>query len=153
MAGAAANAAPLVESTITSRFLVAGEQSILEVIYPGDDYPRTEEISIPAVDKLIVRPSEQGWQRRVTQGRRFQYYFPFTVSGYYPGDYTIPPVEFKIDGETVRTAPTQVRILDEEKLKWSKVTVDRREIRYVASFHAMKGNPFVGEKQPVEIKI
>jgi hypothetical protein len=75
------------------------------------------------------------------------------VAGYYPGDYTIPPVEFKIDGETVRTAPTQVRILDEEKLKWSKVTVGRSEIRYVAGFYAMKGNPYVGEKQPVEIKV
>lgn len=152
MAGAAAHAAPLVESTISSRFLVAGEQSSLEVIYPGDDYPRTEEISVPQVDKLIIRPGE-GWQRRVTQGRRFQYYFSYSVAGYYPGDYTIPPVEFKIDGETVRTAPTQVRIIDEEQLKWSKITVDRREIRYVAAFHAMKGNPFVGEKQPVEIKI
>ncbi len=148
----AAHAAPLVESSISSRFLVAGEQTTLEVIYPGDDYPKSEEINVPQVDKLMVRPGES-WARRVSPGKRWQYYFPITIAGYTPGDYTIPPVEFKIDGETVRTAPTQIQILDEEKLKWSKVTIGRQEIRYVAAFHAMKGTPYVGEKQAVEIKV
>ncbi len=46
-----------------------------------------------------------------------------------------------------------MRVIDETELKWSQAVVDRREIRYSAAFHAIKGNPYVGEKQPVEIKI
>ena len=38
-------------------------------------------------------------------------------------------------------------------LKWYKANLAGREIMYSAAFHALKGNPYVGEKQPFEIKL
>ncbi|WP_367873376.1 tetratricopeptide repeat protein [Luteolibacter sp. Populi] len=149
------SAAPLVATNISSRFLVTGEQAALEIIYPGEDAPLEEPVmEIPEVDKLIIRPiTIHGWQRRISIGKRWEYCYQFAVAGYYPGDYTIPSIEVSIDGDKRRTSPVELRIIDEANLKWAKVMAEGREIRYAAAFHALKGNPYAGEKQPVELKL
>ncbi|WP_265593992.1 BatD family protein [Haloferula sp. BvORR071] len=158
VAAKTASAAPLVEASISSRFLVTGEQAVLEIVYPGDDMPNEAlDMRIPDVPKLTIKatPQQGGleWQQRLGMGRRWQYICSLTVFSYTPGEYTIPALEIMIDGEIRRTAPIELQVINEDDLKWSKTTVDRQEIRYAAAFHALKGNPYVGEKQPVELKV
>jgi hypothetical protein len=146
-------AAPVVEANISSRFLVTGEQAIFEVVVPGDDFQVNSVPPIPEVKNLTIRPLGIGPRPRSGPGRRLEYFFNYSVGGYTPGNYTIPALELNFGGEVRRTSPIELRIFEETDLKWSRSVVDGRQIRYAAAFHALKGNPYVGEKQPVEIKI
>lgn len=150
VAAGTVRAASVVEASISSRFLISGEQATLDIVVPSDEMDPPE---IPEVKNLTIRPIGMGPGRRLTQGRRIEFYFSYMVASYEVGDYVIPPVEIVVDGETRRTAPIELRVIDDSTLKWSKVTLDNREVRYSAAFHAVKGKPYVGEKQPVEIKI
>ena len=151
-AAGTARAGSMVDALMTSRFLVRGEQGVLELVLRGEIAP--DEIpSIPEVKNLSIRPLGMGLQRRPGAGRRPEYYLPFVVSSYDAGSYTIPPIEMSFGGEIHRTAPIELRVLDETKLQWSQAVVGNQRIRYAAAFHALKTDPYVGEKQPVELKI
>ncbi len=147
-------AAPFVEANISSRFVVRGEQAILEIVLPGDadmsSLPR-----IPDIRNLTIRPLGMGAQPRYGQGRRgrMELVIQYVISSYEAGNYTIPSLELDLGGEMRRTPPIDFRVIDEMSLKWYKGTLGGREIRYSAAFHAIKGTPYVGEKQPVEIKL
>lgn len=146
------SAAPFVEANISSRFIIGGEQAILDLVMPGDaDLDAMPEI--PEVADLSIRPLGMGAQRRYGQGRRMELVVPYVISSYKPGDYKIPSIELDFNGEKRRTPPIDLRVLDEKSLKMYKASVSGREVVYFAAFHAIKGNPYVGEKQPVEIKL
>jgi hypothetical protein len=151
-AAGVARATPMVDAVMTSRFLVRGEQGVLELVLRGEIAPDAMP-EIPAVKNLSIRPLGMGLQRRAGMGRRPEYYLPFVVSSYDIGSYVIPPIEMSFDGEIHRTAPVELRIIDDMKLQWSEAVVGSRKIRYAAAFHALKDQPYVGEKQPVELKI
>jgi hypothetical protein len=146
-------AAPLVEANISSRFLVTGESATFEVVVPGEDFSGESVPPIPEVKNLTIRPLGIGPRPRSGPGRRLEYFFNYSVTGYVPGNYVIPALELNFGSGVRRTAPIELRIIEETDLKWANTVVDGREIRYSAAFHAIKGNPYVGEKQPVEIKI
>lgn len=137
---------------MTSRFLVRGEQGVLELILRGEIAP-DEMPEIPEVANLSIRPLGMGLQRRAGQGRRPEYFLPFVVSSYDPGNYVIPPIALSFGGETHRTEPIELRVIDETKLQWTQATVGTQRIRYAAAFYALKSAPYVGEKQPVELKV
>jgi hypothetical protein len=147
------SAAPVVEANISSRFLVTGEQATFEVVVPGEDFRGDSVPPIPEVKNLTIRPLGVGPRPRSGPGRRLEYFFNYSVAGYEPGNYVIPALELNFGGEIRRTAPIELRIIEETDLKWASTVVDGREIRYSAAFHAIKGSPYIGEKQPVEIKI
>lgn len=147
------SAAPFVDANISSRFIIRGEQAVLDLVMPGDaDLDAMPEI--PPVDEdLVIRPLGMGAQRRYGQGRRMELVVPYVISSYKAGDYTIPSIELDFNGEKRRTPPIDLRVIDEKELKMYKANVGGREVLYSAAFHAIKGVPFVGEKQPVEIKL
>jgi len=151
-AAGVARAAPMVDAVMTSRFLVRGEQGVLELILRGEIAPDAMP-EAPVVKNLSIRPLGMGLQRRAGMGRRPEYYLPFVVSSYDIGSYIIPPIEMSFDGEIHRTAPVELRIIDDMQLQWSQAIVGSQKIRYAAAFHALKDQPYVGEKQPVELKI
>lgn len=151
-AAGAARAGAMVDAVMTSRFLVRGEQGVLELILRGEIAP-DEMPTIPEVANLSIRPLGMGLQRRAGQGRRPEYFLPFVVSSYDAGNYVIPPIELSFGGEIQRTEPIELRVIDETKLQWSQAVVGSQRIRYAAAFHALKSTPYVGEKQPVELKV
>jgi len=145
-------AAPFIEANLSSRFVIRGEQAVLDLVLPGDaDFDAMPEL--PVVKDLTIRPLGMGAQRRYGQGRRMEYVVPYIVSSYEAGNYVIPSIELDLNGEKRRTPPLEFKVIDEMSLKWYKTTLAGREVRYSAAFHAIKGTPFVGEKQPVEIKL
>jgi hypothetical protein len=149
----AISAAPVVQANISSRFLITGEQATFEVVVPGEEFDGSTVPPIPEVKDLTIRPLGIGPRPRSGPGRRIEYFFNYSVVGYTPGTFTIPALELSFGGETRQTAPIEIRIIEETDLKWASAVVDGREIRYSAAFHAIKGTPYVGEKQPVEIKL
>lgn len=147
------SAAPFVDANISSRFIIRGEQAILDLVMPGDaDLDAMPEI--PEVNsKLTIRPLGMGAQRRYGQGRRMELVVPYVISSYDAGEYVIPSIEVDFNGEKRRTPPIDLKVIDEKELKMYKANIGGREILYSAAFHAIKGAPYVGEKQPVEIKL
>lgn len=153
LAGAGqARAAAMVEAVMSSRFIVRGETATLELLLPGE-VPPDAMPEIPVVKDLVIRRGDFGIQRRMGPGRRAEFFIPFQVSSYETGNYVIPAIELSFDGVIHRTSPVELRVIDDMKLQWSQVTVGSQVIRYCAAFHALKDKPYVGEKQPVELKI
>jgi tetratricopeptide (TPR) repeat protein len=148
----AVRASAMVEAVMSSRFLVRGEPGMLELLLVGEVQPDENPVT-PVVKNLTIKPAGFNIQRRPGPGRRLEYYIPFSVSGYEVGDYVIPPIELRFDGVVHRTAPIALRIIDDMKLSWSEASVGQTKFRYAAAFHALKDKPFIGEKQPVELKI
>jgi tetratricopeptide (TPR) repeat protein len=153
LAGAGqASAASMVEAVMSSRFLVRGEVGTLELLLPGE-VPPDAMPDVPVVKDLVIRRGDFGIQRRMGPGRRTEYFIPFSISSYEVGTYIIPGIELSFDGVTHRTSPVELRIIDDSKLTPTTITVGSQVIRYYAAFHALKDQPFIGEKQPVELKI
>ena len=148
------SAAPFLETNISSRFVVRGEQAVLELVLPGDAELESMP-EIPDLGNLVIRPLGMGAQPRYGQGRRgrMELVIPYVISSYEAGSYSIPSIEVSFSGETHRTPPIDFKVIDEMSLKWYKANLAGREVRYSAAFHAIKGTPYVGEKQPVEIKL
>jgi tetratricopeptide (TPR) repeat protein len=147
-----ASAAAMVEAVMSSRFLVRGESGTLELFLPGEVAP-DEMPATPVVKGLVIRQGSFRMMQRQGSNRRPEYCIPFTISSYEIGTYVIPPIELTFGGVSQRTAPVEVRIIDEKKLNLSSTMQGGQKISYFASFHAMKDKPYVGEKQPVELKI
>ncbi len=125
---------------------------MLELLLPGE-VPPDAMPEVPVVQNLVIKRGGFNIQRRQGSGRRIEYFIPFTVSSYDIGSYVIPPIELSFGGVIHRTSPVEFRVIDDAKLTWSNVTVGSQRIRYAAAFHALKDKPYVGEKQPVEIKL
>ncbi|MCW1925234.1 hypothetical protein OKA05_21925 [Luteolibacter arcticus] len=150
----AAHAASRVEALMSSRFLVRGEQAKFEVVLRSGDFG--EEVSmpkLPVVKNVDLRLLGGYVQRRAGEGRRLEQFIPFVVSSLEVGTHEIPPIEVMVNGELQRTRPVEFRVIDETSLTWATATVGDQRIRYSAAFHSIKDQPFLGEKQPVELKI
>jgi tetratricopeptide (TPR) repeat protein len=145
-------AAAMVEAVMSSRFLVRGEPGTLELLLPGEIEPDMIP-QAPVVKGLVITGGRFGIQRRQGPNRRLEYFISYAVSSYEVGSYTIPSIEMTFGGVPQRTAPVELRIIDDEKLQMSQVAVGNQKINYFAAFHALKDKPYVGEKQPVELKI
>lgn len=147
-----AGAAAMVEAVMSSRFLVRGEPGMLELLLPGEVEP-DQMPETPVVKGLVIRQGPIDIQRRPGQGRRPEFFIPFAVSSYEVGTYTIPSIEMTFGGVSQRTAPVEVTIIDEKTLQLSQAIAGNQKINYFAGFHALKNKPYVGEKQPVELKL
>ncbi len=139
---------------MSSRFLVRGEQAKFDIILRSGDL--SEEVGmpkLPMVKDVEMRLASNFVQRRQAEGRRFELAIPFVVSSYQAGIHVIPSIEVPVNGEIQRTQPVEFRVIDDMSLTWSTAIVGQEKIRYSAAFHALKDQPYTGEKQPVELKI
>ena len=126
---------------------------MLELLLPGEVEP-DQMPETPVVKGLQIRQGPDRHPAPPGPGPAAQFFIPLVVSSYEVGTYTIPSIEMTFGGVAQRTAPVEVTIIDEKKLQLSHATVGKRQkISYFAAFHAMKDKPYVGEKQPVELKI
>ena len=137
---------------MTSQFLVRGEQAALEYILPEGVDPRAT-LEVPQVENLSIRPIGYGAELRRGFGSNREYVFTFLVSGYEPGDYTIPAGSLDTGNGRIATEPITVRILHETDLEFRSVRVGATEFRYAAAFHVTDDRPFVNEVIPTELKL
>lgn len=148
-----AEAAPLLQTTMASRFLARGETSILEVaILEGNqDEDFRMPMPVPPKDVQItpLRPIRKLFSDRRRAGVALQY----EISSYAEGRHVIPPFSMKLDGVEVSTAPVEFSVFNPDELKWSEAGTAGESFRYAASFRVLKDNPYEGEAVPVEIKL
>lgn len=147
----AAHAASL-RGEIGSRFIVEGEQTMLEYVL-SDALDVSGALVLKPVPGLNISPIGFGAEPRIGLGRRREYVFRYTVSTYQPGDYTIPAAILDLSEGTLRSEPIQVRVIKESDIEWSTVNVGGRPMRYSAAFHTIDNEPFVNEVIPTELKI
>lgn len=137
---------------LSSQFLVRGEQAVLEYVLP-EGVSSEARLEVPEVDGLDIRAASRGAEPRRGFGRRREFVFPFSVSSYEPGTYTIPPARIEDGGGAVESEPITLRVFHETDLEWSEVEVGGETMRYAAAFHVSKTDPFVKEVVPVELKV
>jgi len=139
---------------MASRFLVRGEQAKFEIILRGGDFNDIVDVpKLPQITNVDLRALAQTPQRRPSESRRLEHYIPYVISSYDVGTHVIPSIEVTVNGEVQRTRPVEFRVIDDMSLTWSTATVGEERIRYAAAFHSLKDQPYLGEKQPVELKI
>ncbi|MCU0797729.1 MAG: hypothetical protein MUF31_17540, partial [Akkermansiaceae bacterium] len=144
--------AETIAARMTSQFLVRGEQAALEYILPDGIDPRAT-VETPQVENLSIRPIGYGAELRRGFGRDREYVFTFLVSGYEPGNYTIPSVALETGSGTINTEPMSVRILHETDLEFRTLDVAGTQFRYAASFFVADDAPYVNEVVPTELKL
>ncbi|MEK7953862.1 hypothetical protein [Luteolibacter soli] len=151
----AAHAAPGVDVVMSSRFLVRGEQAKFEIVLRGGDYnDQIEPLKTPQIKNVDFHLLGSYPQRRPYENRqRPELSIPFVVSSFEVGNHVIPSMDVVVNGEALHTSPLEFRVLDDMSLTWSNATVGQEKIKYSAAFYALKDQPYLGEKQPVELKI
>ncbi|MCW1883289.1 hypothetical protein OKA04_01020 [Luteolibacter flavescens] len=149
-----AHAAPRVDALMSSRFLVQGEQARFEIVLREGEFNDDIRMpNIPQIKGVDMRLNSNFVQRRSSENRRLEQFISFTLSSYDAGTHVIPALEVTVNGEVHRTKPVEFRVIEETSLNWSTAQVGNQRIRYAAGFHALKDQPYLGEKQPVELKI
>ncbi|MEP4079477.1 hypothetical protein [Haloferula sp.] len=137
---------------IGSRFIVEGEQTMLEFVL-SDAQDVGGALVLKPVKGLNISPIGFGAEPRFARGRRREYVFRYTVSTYQPGDYTIPAATLDLAEGTFRSEPIRLRVIKESDIEWSTVKVGQQTMRYSAAFHTIDDKPFVNEVLPTELKI
>lgn len=149
---AALSHAASLRGDIGSRFLVEGEQTVLEYVLTDASDP-SGVLLLKSVKGLNILQDGPGGEPRFGLGRRTEYVFKYKVSTYQTGDYTIPAASIDLADGTVRSEPIQIRVLKETDLEWSTVKAGGRDMRYAAAFHTTDNEPFLNEVAPAELKI
>ncbi len=147
----AASAQVTVQATMSSRFLARGETASLDIAILNG-MPRLERSPVvPQVEDVKIEAGQPG--PRMISARRTGYVFPFEVSSYKEGRHVIPSITLQLDGRTYTTPPQEFTVFNPDELQWSEATVGDQKLKYSASFHPLKDNPYEGETVPVEIKL
>ena len=144
-------AAAEVRVDLSSRFLVRGEQALLEVTTLGDAPDR--EPVLPEIEGVEIRPTGMGLRPRNLPGRIRAYTRQYTVHSYDTGIHTIPPVDVRVDGELHTSRPLDFEVFNPDDLQWNETTAGGRTMRYASTIRTLKSTVYEGETMPVEIKI
>ncbi|MFD0895753.1 BatD family protein [Luteolibacter ambystomatis] len=146
-----ASAQIAVQATMSSRFLARGETASLDIAILNG-MPRLERSpAVPQVPDVKIEAGQP--EPRMISARRSGYVFPFLISSYKEGRHIIPAITLQLDGKTYTTPPQEFTVFNPDELKWSEASVGDQKMRYSASFHPLKDNPYEGETVPVEIKL
>lgn len=146
-----ASAQVAIQATMSSRFLARGETASLDIAILNG-MPRLERSPIvPQVPDVKIEAGQP--EPRMISARRSGYVFPFLISSYKEGRHVIPSITLQLDGKTYTTPPQEFTVFNPDDLKWSEASAGDLKMRYSASFHPLKDNPYEGETVPVEIKL
>lgn len=142
--------APLVQTTLSSRFIARGETTLLEIVISNGN-PSPEMPDPPALSDVTIQPA--GFGNKPLPGRRLAQVFQYLVSSYKVGRHVIPPFTLTVNGEKVSTQPIELAVFNPDDLKWSEATAGDIRFRYAAAFLTLKSDPYENEAVPVEIKL
>ena len=144
--------AAAIEATISSQFLVRGEQAVLEVMLSEVSPP--EEMRIPAIPGVTIQSRGFGGANAtILPGRKLGYIYQFALSSFEKGRYTIPPISLKVGTETISSNALNFEVFDGTDISFSELRIGNETIRYAAFFKTSKSHVYEGESIPVELKI
>jgi tetratricopeptide (TPR) repeat protein len=141
-----------IEATLSSQFLVRGEQAVLEVMLSEVSPP--EEMRIPSIPGVTIQSRGFGGPNAtILPGRKLGYIYQFALSSFEKGRYTIPPVSLKVGTETISSNALNFEVFDGTDISFSELRLGNETIRYAAFFKTAKKQLYEGESMPVELKI
>ncbi len=146
-----ATATAEVRVDLSSRFLVRGEQALLEITTLGDAPDRA--LAIPQVPGVEIRPAGMGLRPRNLPGRIRAYTAQYTVHSYDTGIHTLPAFDVQIAGERFTSRPLDFEVFNPDDLQWSEVMSGGRPMRYASTIRTLNPTVYEGQTVPVEIKI
>jgi len=152
LSGSATLPAVTVEATLSSRFLVRGEQARLEITIAGDqpDGPPPT----PKVDGLTLRSLDSGQpELRLLERRQLAYVFRYSVLSYDVGRHRIPAISVPVGGFPMETRALDLEVFASDQLSWIDVRNGRESMRCAAAFRVADDKPFENETIPVELKL
>ncbi|MEX0724246.1 MAG: BatD family protein [Gracilimonas sp.] len=104
-----------IEATLTETNIFAGEQVRLDVNVSGSSMGSVQQPELPEFDGLrwLRGNTSRGTKYALINGKpSVTYTFGYTLIAKAAGNYTIPPIEVEIDGETYRADPISFKVLD-----------------------------------------
>ncbi|MEX2477652.1 MAG: BatD family protein [Gracilimonas sp.] len=104
-----------IEATLTETNIFAGEQVRLDVNVSGSSMGSVQQPELPEFDGLrwLRGNTSRGTKYALINGKpSVTYTFGYTLIAEAAGNYTIPPIEVEIDGETYRADPISFKVLD-----------------------------------------
>ena len=144
-------AAADVRVDLSSRFLVRGEQALLEITTLGD-MPDRDPV-LPSIAGVEIRPTGMAMRARNLPGRARGFTRQYTVHSYDVGIHRIPPIDVRIGGELHTSRPLDFEVFDADSLHWNETIAGGRPLRYATAIRTLKSTTFEGEAMPVEIKV
>lgn len=141
-----------IRATLSSQFLVRGEQAVLQYPLPRGVDPRSA-IEPPTVDGVTIRQVGYTALPNREFRRTNEYAFRFQIVSYQPGNYTIPPARIDTGQGIVETEEISFQVIRETDLSWDSADTGQGTFRYSAAFHTTEDSPYVNEVIPVELKI
>ncbi len=141
-----------VTAQLSSKFLVRGEQALLEIRVEGrqpDQMPR-----IPAVNDVAIESLGFG-SPRMTPGRRIQSSFQYLISSYEVGKHVIPPVAMMVGGVRAMTEPVTFEVFNPDDLVWSQAVSQPSgdTFRYASIIKVSDQKVYENQTVEAEIKI
>ncbi len=99
-----------VSARLDRESVAAGKGAVLTITISGS---RTGRPEIPEVDKMIVQPRGQNQQFRMENGRTsISVTYTYAIGSNVPGDYEIPAIPVDVDGESLKTQPLKLKVLE-----------------------------------------
>ncbi len=140
------------EVSLASRFIVRGEQTVMEITLA--DVTPPESLRLPAIPGVVVQPRGFGGPNTtILPGRKIGYVYQYQISSFEVGAHTIPKITMRVGDETVESDPISFEVFDAKSLTFSELKIGDEIIPYAAFFKTTKTNPYVGEIVPVELKV
>ncbi len=135
-----------VEATLSETNIFTGEQVKLELNIHGTSMGSVQQPELPEFDGLrwLRGSTSRGTKYALINGKpSVTYTFGYALIAQSPGNYTIPPVEIEVDGETYRTNPISFEVLDPATLDSGEA--ERAPDIYVR-IELSTNNPVVGQQ-------
>ena len=135
-----------VEATLSETNIFTGEQVKLELNIHGTSMGSVQQPELPEFDGLrwLRGSTSRGTKYALINGKpSVTYTFGYALIAQSPGNYTIPPVEIEVDGETYRTEPISFEVLDPATLDSGEA--ERAPDIYVR-IELSTNNPVVGQQ-------
>lgn len=152
LATIATTQAASIEVSLSSRFMVRGEQTVMEITLTDVSPP--ESLRLPAIPGVVVQPRGFGGPNTtILPGRKLGYVYQYQISSFEPGSHTIPKITMRVGNETVTSEPISFEVFDAKSLTFSELKIGDETIPYAAFFQTTKTAPYVGEIIPVELKV
>jgi hypothetical protein len=99
-----------VEAMLDRESVPAGNGAMLTLRISGG---RAQPPQMPVVENLIFQQGGQSQEMRIVNGiTSVSVAYSYVVGSHIPGDYQIPPIKVKVDGEEIQTQPLRLKVLD-----------------------------------------
>ncbi len=139
---------PVAVATLATDMVVTQESTVFQITIEGADIYGWPQI--PPAPPLTFKQGQIGIS--IINGRRTRS-LSFAVYSYRAGVFKIPSIKLQTTNGELTTEPLTLRVFDQNLLKEGVAEVAGNQLPYFSGIFMSKDNPYVGEEQPVMLKL